>query len=75
MSSFLKGIFNDALRSYMIKHGMVGRLMNWKNLKRSSIGIIEISQHLPGGTEENHEKRQSTYYVSRPIFEPITFRI
>jgi hypothetical protein len=42
-----------------------------KNLDRSDRGITEVlSQHLPGGTEEHHEKPESGQTVFRPKFEP-----
>jgi hypothetical protein len=40
------------------RRGMVGRLTNnelERMWKASGWGVIEISRHLPGGSEENHE--------------------
>jgi hypothetical protein len=45
-----------------------GRKRFWPNFKG-------ISQHLPGRTEEYHEKPQSGMPVSRPRYEPGISRI
>jgi hypothetical protein len=37
--------------------------------------MVLISQYLPGGTEENNERIQSKYAVSRPKFESTTSKI
>jgi hypothetical protein len=46
--------------------------MNWKGFGRkwSWPNFKVLSWHLPGGTEENHEKPQSGLLVSRPRFNP-----
>jgi hypothetical protein len=36
---------------------------------------LRLYRHLPGGTEENNDDRQSGYSVFRPRFEPSTSRI
>jgi hypothetical protein len=45
-----------------------------KGLETSRHGlIVVISWHLPGGTEENHEKLQSGELESQPRFKPSVF--
>jgi hypothetical protein len=40
-------------------------------LKEAAVTYYEaLPQHLPGGTVENHDKPQTGYPVSGPIFEP-----
>jgi hypothetical protein len=48
--------------------------MNWKGLrrKRSWLNFKVLSQHFPGGAEENHKKSQSEQAISRLRFEPGT---
>jgi hypothetical protein len=47
---------------------MIGEL---RDLEKSNCAITEVlSHHLPGGTEENYERLQTS--VSRAIFEPET---
>jgi hypothetical protein len=45
-----------------------GRKQSWPNFKA-------LFWHLPGGTEENHDKSQSWQLVSRPRFESRTSQI
>jgi hypothetical protein len=42
---------------------------------KEAVVVKVLSQHLPGGTEENHEKPQYEELVSRPRFEHGTSRI
>jgi hypothetical protein len=42
----------------------------WKEVVMAKFKVL--SQHLPVGTEENHEKPQSGQPVSGPRFEPGT---
>jgi hypothetical protein len=47
--------------------------MNWKEFERIRSGLIEeLSPHLPGGIEENHENSQSTQLVPRVQFDGVT---
>jgi hypothetical protein len=40
------------------------RMMNWKGLYGSNRGLIDVlSQHLPGGTEENHRNPQAIHHI------------
>jgi hypothetical protein len=50
----------------MIDQGQSGR-----NLEGRCCGLFALlSQHLVGGTKENHEEPKSGFRVMRPIFEP-----
>jgi hypothetical protein len=40
----------------------------WKEVDMAYFTVL--SQHLPGGTEENHEKPQSGLLVAGPRYEP-----
>lgn len=48
-------------------------MINLKDLEGIGHGLIEVlPQKLAGGTEENHEIRQSEFPVSQPSFETNT---
>jgi hypothetical protein len=51
--------------------------MNWEGCrrKRPFPNFKVLSWHSPGGTEEGHEKHQSGWSVSIPLFETMTSRL
>jgi hypothetical protein len=47
-----------------------------KNLEKSDSGQVEVPfRHIPGGTENNHEKPQSGQPTSQQKLEPCTLKI
>jgi hypothetical protein len=59
--------FRDVTTGRMVSHTWI-----WKDLWKS--GPKVLTQHLPGGTEKNHETCLSGYSIAGPRFEPGTSR-
>jgi hypothetical protein len=56
------GLFNDAvsISGYIVQNdGMISKYGIGKDVEGSGCGLIVLSHHLPGGTEENHKIPQS----------------
>jgi len=72
------GSINNAvsIRHHVTSDGsLTDKRWIWKDLEGNSHGLIVLpSQHVPGGTEENH-KKTTEQQVSLLRFEPGTSRI